>query len=47
MAGALTNIGYHVSEKKLSWGKDVDVFDLGACKIARSLQARLAGSHGF
>ena len=23
------------------------IFDLGACEVARSLQARLAGSHGF
>ena len=47
MAGALPNIGYHISEKELIRGKNVGVFDLGACKVARSLQARLAGLHGF
>ena len=36
---------------ELSWtankGGKVGIFDLGACEVARSLQARLAGSHGF
>ena len=47
MAGALPNIGYHISEKELIRVKNVVVFDLGACEVARSLQASLAGSHGF
>ena len=34
-------------EKELIRGKNAGVFDLGACEVARSLQARLAGSHGF
>ena len=37
----------HISEKELIREKDVGAFDLGACEAARSLQARLAGSHGF
>ena len=45
MAGALPNIRYHIiSHHK---GKNVGVFDFGAREVARSLQARLAGSHGF
>ena len=47
MAAALPNIGFHTSEKELIRGKNVGVFDLGACEVARSLQARLVGSHGF
>ena len=31
----------------IRWEKNVGAFDLGACEVARSLQARLAGSHGF
>ena len=30
MAGALTNIGYHISEKELIRGKNVGIFDPGA-----------------
>ena len=37
----------HISEKELRREKNVGAFDLGACEVARSLQARLAGSHGF
>ena len=35
------------SEKELIRGEKVGIFDLGACEVARSLQARLAGLHGF
>ena len=37
----------HMSEEELRREKNVGAFDLGACEVARSLQARLAGSHGF
>ena len=37
----------HISEKELRMEKNVGAFNLGACEVARSLQARLAGSHGF
>ena len=46
MAGAVPSIGYHFSEKE-SIKEKVGIFYLGACEVARSLQARLAGSHGF
>ena len=45
--GAPPNIGYHTSQKELIRGENVSVFYLGACEVAGSLQARLAGSHGF
>ena len=47
MAGAFPNIGYHISEIELIRGKTVGIFDFGACEVAWSLQARLAGLHGF
>ena len=47
MVGAFPKIGFHISEKESIRGKKVGIFDLGACEVARSLQARLAGSHGF
>ena len=47
MARALPNIGYHISDKKCNREKNVGVFDLGACEVARSMQARLAASPGF
>ena len=47
MAGALPNIGFHISGKELIKGENVGLFDLGACEVARSLQAKLVGSHGF
>ena len=41
-------IGFHISEKELiRGGVNVGVFYLGACEVAGSLQASLAGSHGF
>ena len=43
MAGALTNIGYHISEKEFMREKNVGIIDLGACEVAQSLQAKLAG----
>ena len=46
IAGAIPTTGYHYSEKELKKEK-VGIFYLGACEVARSLQARLAGSHGF
>ena len=46
MAGAVPTIGYHFSEKELIKEK-VGIFYPGACEVARSLQARLAGSHRF
>ena len=45
--GAPPNIGYHTSQKELRRGENVSVFYHGACDVAGSLQARLAGSHGF
>ena len=44
MVGAFPNI---ISLKKNQKGRKAGIFDLGACEVARSLQARLAGSHGF
>ena len=41
MVVAFPNIGYHIFEKNLIREK-MGIFDLGACEIARSLQARLA-----
>ena len=38
---------FDISEKELIKGGKVGIFYLGACEVARSLQARLAGSHGF
>ena len=40
------NIGYHISEKELIREK-MGILDLGACEVARSMQARLAASPGF
>ena len=37
----------HMSEEELRREKNVGAFDLEACEVAQSLQARLAGSHGF
>ena len=37
----------HISEKELRREKNVGAFNLGACEVARSLQARLTGLHGF
>ena len=42
MVFAFLNVGYCISEKESIREKN-----LGACEVARSLQARLAGSHGF
>ena len=39
--------GFPNFEKELIRGKKVGIFYLGACDVTRSLQARLAGSHGF
>ena len=46
MAGAVPTIGHHFSEKELLKEK-VGIFYPGACEVAQSLQARLAGSHRF
>ena len=46
MAGALPNIGYHISEKELIREK-MGIFDLGACEVARSLQTKFAGLDGL
>ena len=43
---AFPNIGYHISEKELIRGK-MGIFHLGACEVARSLQARLVGLDGL
>ena len=43
--GSFTNIGY--LWERINKGGKVGIFDPGACEVARSLQARLAGSHGF
>ena len=43
--GSFTNIGY--LRERLNKGGKVGIFDLGACEVAQSLQARLAGSHRF
>ena len=40
MAADLPNIGYHIPKKELIRGKNAGVFDLGACEVARSLQAK-------
>ena len=42
MVGAFPKIGFHISEKESIRGEKVGIFDLGACKVARSLQPRLA-----
>ena len=49
MAGALPNIGCHISEKGSIREKMWVFFYLGAYQVAQSPQARLglAGSHGF
>ena len=39
MSGALLNIGFHISEKELIRGKKCGCFYLGACEVAKSLQA--------
>ena len=36
-----------ISERELIQGKNLGVIYLGACEVAGSLQARLAGSHGL
>ena len=46
MVVAFPNIGYHISEKELIKGKR-GIFDLGACEVTQSLQARLAGLDGL
>ena len=46
MVVAFPNIGYHISEKESLRGK-MDIFYLGACQVARSLLARLAGLDGL
>ena len=45
MVGPFPNIGY--LWERINKGGKVGIFDLGACEVARSLQARLVGSHGF
>ena len=47
MAQAFPDIGYHISGKESIRGEKVGISYLGACEVAQSLQARLAGSHGF
>ena len=42
IADAFPNIWYHISEKEFLREKNMGIFDLGACQVARSLQARLA-----
>ena len=46
MARVFPNICYYISEKELKREK-IGYFCLGAREVARSLQARLAGLHGF
>ena len=46
MVVAFPHIIYHIPEKELIREK-MGVFDLGACKVARSLQARLADLNGL
>ena len=46
MASAFPNIWYYISEKELMREK-VGIFYFGAWEVAWSLQARLAGLHGF
>ena len=45
MVGSFTNIGY--LWERINKGGKVGIFDLGACEVAWSLQARLTGLHGF
>ena len=47
MASAFPNIGLHISERELIRGKNVGIFDLGACQVAQILQARHAGLDGL